>query len=185
MIKNILSLCLISLGLVAAGCTGKTDTPGAGDILAVSRTTPVVDGKINNAEYPVMINLSKLKVSFSRSATKLWFAVQSEAMGWVALGFGTSRMNNASMVMGYVKGDSSSVIELKGAGHGHNRQEPGLLLKSALAEDSNGTIFEGEIDAGRIISPDQAVLEFIVACGDDDDFAGYHSYRKGGAVKLK
>jgi len=155
------------------------------EIFTISTKLPEIDGTITKDEYPIVIDLKKVKVYLSRTDKMLSFAIAAESNGWVALGFNSNVMDKARMVLGYVKDGKQEVTEQIGAGHKHKDAETKILTQSVLTEDKTTTIFEGAMEINSILTKDQKTLDIIAAIGSSDNFTSIHSFRKAYSIDLQ
>ncbi len=136
-----------------------------------------IDAVIAAGEYSLAIDLAKAKVSLLWTEDTLAIAVTAETKGWVAVGLGSRRMDQAVIFIGYVTGDQAQMKIQKGAGHSHGDLDLQAMSAYAVAEKGKKTTLELALKAPFFIAPDQTELDLIVAFGGSDSFSGYHRYR--------
>ena len=96
----------------------------------------VVNGTIENEEaqeYPATYTdkTSGITVNWGFDDSLIYVGLQTKGRGWMAIGFGSPRMNEANMVIGYYTDDSTEVTNQIGSDHSHL---PALLSDSAIRE---------------------------------------------------
>ena len=99
-----------------------------------------IDGTIDNEdgpEYPATIadKVSGLTVHWGFDDSLMYVGLQTKGRGWMAIGFGSAKMNESNMIIGYYTDDSTEVVNQVGAGYAHNR-----------SPQSDSAIREAEID---------------------------------------
>jgi hypothetical protein len=103
-----------------------------------------VDGMIEEVEdegdvpeYPATFADKKtgLKVHWGFDDEYLYVALESRSKGWMAIGFGSAKMDGANMMLGYYTDDSAEVFNEVGKGYGHS-----------VAPGSDSLFEEWEID---------------------------------------
>ncbi len=100
----------------------------------------MIDGTIDNEEgpeYPASFSdkASGLTVNWGFDDSLIYVGLQTKGRGWMAVGFGSPKMNEANMMIGYYTEDSTEVMNQIGANHTH-----------ALSPQSDSAIREAEID---------------------------------------
>ena len=109
------------------------------------------DGVVNAGEYANQLAMGTYRLFWSTTADTIRIAVQSDAQGWVAVGFqpGT-RMKNADMVFGMMVDGAALVLDCYSTGdfgpHKADVEQGGTddLLSSAGARVGSTTTFEFE-----------------------------------------
>ena len=175
-IKNIVCASLFGLLLIAAA--------GAQQTLVVSSDTPQIDGVISQGEYSLVIELPEVVLYLNRTDEMLCVAVQSDLDGWVAVGLGSRRMDEASIYIGYV--DSGEQVFTKQLGRGHSHEDSSVAEPTAfrLKENQTGTVLELSFPASAFIPAGATSLSLIVADGRRDDLTTYHSMRRRLEIQL-
>lgn len=150
--------------------------------LSPSATLPTVDGVLGADEYSVTGNYGGMTLGASLSAdgTTLSLALVAPTTGWVAVGLGSSRMNNARMLLAYDANGTGAISEETGTGHRHKKATDPKVLSSAVHEADGKTTLEFTIPAAGYT--DGASLDLILAYGGRDDFTSMH--RKFAMAKL-
>lgn len=193
-IRTLMSALLLSVIAIQISAQGQKDEKKPDmqkpdekklEVLMVSNEIPKIDGSIAKGEYSLEVDFPKIKVYLTRSDKALYFGIIGDATGWVAIGLGSTRMNNAKIIMGYVKDAKAVVQEFNGIGHKHDEIDGKILKNSSLSETDGKTVFEGEVNPEMILTKDQDKLDFIVAISDADNFLGFHKAKAGYSVKLK
>ncbi|OHD72504.1 MAG: hypothetical protein A2177_10910 [Spirochaetes bacterium RBG_13_68_11] len=155
-------------------------------VLPVSKEKPTIDGVSVASEYPVGAQVGKMKLWLSRTTDTVYAAVSGETTGWVAMGFGSPKMDGALMFIGFVSGDGKSQLKIqKGAGHSHGDVESDALVQFAMKEEGGVTTLELAIKASSVIGKGAADLPMIFAMGGADSFTSLHRARSPQQVKLQ
>lgn len=99
-----------------------------------------IDGMIDNEdgpEYPATYKdkASGLTVHWGFDDSLMYVGLETKGRGWLAIGFGSDKMNESNMIVGYYTEDSTEVMNQIGANHAHAR-----------SPQSDSAIQEAEID---------------------------------------
>jgi hypothetical protein len=82
-----------------------------------------VDGYVDveEDEYPASFydKASGLTVYWGFDDSAIYVALETKGKGWMAIGFGSPKMNESNMVIGYYSEDSAEVFNQAGAGYTH------------------------------------------------------------------
>lgn len=214
--RLIVACCMIGLLVVGAACTGQQPetpspdatpaqaTPGATEptqMTLPSGTVPEggppawdADGVIGEGEYENSLEVGPgYTVHWNNDAEMLTMGLEAETEGWVAVGFEpTSRMNEADMVLGWVKDGQATVQDQFSIGptgpHPPDTDLGGTddLLASGGAEQEGTTVIEFSrlLDTGdaydTALSPGQTVT-VIWALSSGDDPNPQHDAGRGSA----
>lgn len=155
-------------------------------VLPVAEAWVEVDGVAGATEYAITADLGKFKLRMSRDADTVYAALSGETTGWVAVGFGSSRMDGALMFLGFVTKDGKSQLKIqKGAGHSHGDVESDALIQFAMKEAGGVTTLELALKASSIIGKNATDLPVIFSMGGSDSFSGFHLARGSQLVKLQ
>ncbi|MBM3330480.1 hypothetical protein FJY68_01355 [candidate division WOR-3 bacterium] len=108
------------------------------DSLLVDRVG--IDGVIDNEEgpeYPATYKdkASGITVHWGFDDSLIYVGLETKSRGWLAIGFGSARMDKSNMMIGYFTEDSTEVMNQVGANYAHNR-----------SAQSDSAIREAEID---------------------------------------
>jgi hypothetical protein len=152
--------------------------------LATTTAKPTADGVVAKNEYPATLTVGTSTVSMARSADALSIAISAQTQGWVAIGLGSSRMNGATIFIGYVANGKLELKVQQGSGHSHADLASDALIASAGKEENGVTTIELTLKPGAFIAKGQTELPFIMAWGNADSFFAIHAGRFGGTVKL-
>ena len=144
--------------------------------LSVSRSGVKIDGTVTDKEYALTIPLGRMTVHLNRTADTLDMAITAPTTGWVALGFGSDRMDGASLFLGTVQ---------DGVGHGHREVSAPLAVDYAMTEDKGSTTLEMAFKAADAISAGQRQLMVLAAYGSSDTITAYHTARDRVTVSLQ
>lgn len=83
-----------------------------------------IDGYVDREEneYPASFydKASGLTVSWGFDDSLVYVALETKGKGWFAIGFGSPKMHESNMVIGYYSDDSSDVRNQYGVGYGHS-----------------------------------------------------------------
>jgi len=135
-----------------------------------------VNGIAAAGEYNYFSSDKNIDLSLRRlDATRLAFNLKVKTTGWVAIGFGSQRMNGAHILIGYY--DSKPVYEEHvGVFNLHRKTTDKVLIESVMLEADGFTNWEGIIDSTRFTSSGK--LELILAYGSRDNLTSKHqAYR--------
>jgi hypothetical protein len=99
-----------------------------------------IDGVIDNEdgpEYPAtyLDKASGLTVHWGFDDSLIYVGLETKGHGWLAIGFGSDKMNESNLIIGYYTDDSAEVMNQIGANHAHAR-----------SPQSDSVIREAEID---------------------------------------
>jgi hypothetical protein len=164
----LLILVLLSLGLTLASAQTLSLTPSSVNI----------DGLISDKEYALTVPLEKMTVYVRRTADTLFLGLSAQTKGWVALGFGSERMDGARLFIGTVIDGTASLSQQLGKGHGHREISDNLTIDYAIVEDSGRTTLEIALKTADAIAVGQTELQVLAAFGSSDQITAYHSARE-------
>jgi len=156
----------------------------AQDRLFVSSETPMIDGIVSAGEYSLEIEMRRAVLYVNRTEQILSVALQSEFDGWVAVGLGSTRMDQASIYIGYVESGREVFAAELGRGHAHDSAPVVEPAEYRLTDSDEGTLLELSFPAEAIIPPGASTLSVIAACGKRDNLDSYHAVRKGLEIDL-
>ena len=96
----------------------------------------VIDGVIDNeegSEYPAtyLDKASGLTVHWGFDDSLVYVGLETKGRGWLAIGFGSAKMDESNMIIGYYTDDSTEVMNQIGVHHAHARS---LQSDSAVRE---------------------------------------------------
>jgi hypothetical protein len=178
--KIFLALSIIAFAGIAASAQA------ANPALAIGTAKPTLDGVVEASEYPVVIETGKETISLSRTADTLYVAVSANTAGWVAVGFGSLKMDGALMLIGFVGTDGKAQLKLqKGSGHSHGDVESDALVQFVMKEQGGKTVLEAVLKASSIFGKDAKTLPTIWAFGGGDNFTSFMQARGSFTVDLK
>ncbi len=140
---------------------------------------PLADGLVSPGEYSFMATKSGARISLALGAegSVLYAAIDAPTRGYVALGFGSLKMNGASLFMALDKAGKSTVSEQLGSGHGHSEAKGASILASAVKTAAGRTVFEFSLPAAPFISAGK--LELVYSFGGMDLFAYHFPFARG------
>jgi hypothetical protein len=156
----------------------------AQDRLIVSADSPEIDGIISPGEYSLTVELPRGMLYLNRTREVLSIALQSELDGWVAVGLGSQRMNQASIYIGYVDSGEQVFARQLGRGHSHRDSPVAEPTDVRLKENQVGTVLELSFPRSAFVQEGSTTLSLIVACGNRDNLDSYHSMRRGLEIGL-
>ena len=160
-----LAFALLATGLFAAP-----------EAIAPSDKLPSIDGSVATGEYTWTKKMGNATISFSVGSDGLaYLAISAPTNGWVALGFGSDRMNNALIAMAYDDGKQPFFVEQKGAGHGHSDVSTPSVQKWSVKNDNGTTTLEISFDSKLATVGDQ--IKLIFAFGRDTNLKNRHQER--------
>jgi hypothetical protein len=174
--KKIACLLIYTLLVLAAA--------GAQETLAVSVKEPEVDGMISPGEYSLVIELPRGVLYVNRTEELLSLALQSDLDGWVSVGLGSQRMNDAAIYIGFVDDGEQVFAKQLGRGHGHKDAAVAEPVAFRLKENERGTVMEISFPDSAFIPVGASSFTMIVACGRRDNLTSYHSMRRGLEIGL-
>jgi hypothetical protein len=157
------------------------------DRLALTDKSPAIDGSTAAGEYSFTQDFANASLYAARNKDTISFAFRAATTGWVAIGVGSTVMNNAHIFIGYVKDGQPQLKEQLGAGHSHgdyNATDSGLI-NMAIKEENNATTLEVALHAQNVIRAGQQELPIIVAYGTQDSFMVRHSFRTAVVLQLQ
>jgi hypothetical protein len=181
--KLFLAISIITFMLTGFIAGAQASNPG----LALGTTKPTLDGVVVASEYGVAITeTNKPTIWLSKTTDTLYVAVSADTTGWVAVGFGSLKMDGALMLIGFVGSDGKAQLKLqKGAGHSHGDVESDALLQFAMKEQGGKTVLEAALKVSSIIGKDAKTLPMIWAIGGGDNFTSFMRARGSLTVDLK
>jgi hypothetical protein len=180
--KIIAALCMSVFLFVGFSASAQTQAL----VLPISKEKPTVDGASAASEYPVGTEIKGMKLWLARTADTVYAALSAPTTGWVAMGFGSPKMDGALMFIGFVSADGKSQLKIqKGAGHSHGDMESDALVQFAMKEEGGVTTLELAIKASSVIGKGATDLPMIFAMGGADSFTSLHRARASQQVKLQ
>lgn len=163
----VLILILLSLGLTLASAQKLPITPSSVN----------VDGLISEKEYALTVPLEKMTVVITRTADTLFIGLSAQTKGWVALGFGSERMDGAHLFIATVSDGTASLSQQLGSGHSHKEISENLAIDYAIVEDSGRTTLEMALKTSDVIAIGQKEIAILVSFGGTDKITAHHSAR--------
>lgn len=172
-----ITLCLLWLIIAAAAISG-------GNGLKKTSNKTVVDGVIQSGEYSIHHEFDKMDLFLNWTQSKVYVAVVAETEGWIGVGFGSLKMNNAHILIGFVDNGKAVLKEQKGKGRSHRDTKTLYVQSFEMKETFGNTTLELEFKEEDVITPGQKSLGMIIAFGAGDSFTMYHSSRKGFSIDI-
>ncbi len=183
MMKNLAALVALTAFLFAASAIGAQTKPVE---LSPSDTWVTVDGVSAASEYTATAESGKTKLSLARDKDNVYVSIAGETTGWIAVGFGSLKMDGALMFIGFVGTDGKAQGKLqKGKGHTHADFASDALVQFAMKEANGVTTLELVVKAASVIVKDAKALPVIWAVGGADSFVSPHRSRGSLTVTLK
>jgi hypothetical protein len=152
--------------------------------LGQTKTAPKIDGVIGDGEYSQSLDSGNMKLSLSWVGDTLSIAVSGQTSGWVAVGLGSPKMNDAVLYIGAADGGKGQLKVQKGAGHGHADTDGSAPSSYVLREADGQTVLELALPASAFIAAGQKQLDVIYALGGDKVLASRHKARYAAQVSL-
>jgi hypothetical protein len=123
MVFNRFALLLAGLGALALS---RAQTPSVIPYDSTMDDRVAVDGVIDNedgSEYPGVYvdKASGLTAYWGFDDSLLYVGLETKGRGWMAIGFGSAKMDESNMIVGYYTDDSTDVANYVGANHTHAR----------------------------------------------------------------
>jgi hypothetical protein len=154
------------------------------EILKVTADSPQIDGIISEGEYSMVVELPGAMLYLNRTAELLSIALQSELKGWVAVGLGSQKMDEAHIYIGYVDSGKQVFAKQLGRGHSHKDSQAAEPTAFSLKENQTGTVLELSFPSSAFIPAGATRLLLIAASGSQDNLTSYHSMRRGLEIRL-
>jgi hypothetical protein len=106
-----------------------------------------------------------------------------ETTGWIGVGLGSSKMDGATIFMGYVKDGKPVFSQQKGSGHTHSAMDMPLWDQESVTLDSGKTTLGFHLPAAQI--PYQGnQLPFIVAWSGATNLTQHHDAHDTGVLSF-
>ena len=164
-----------------------------------STAVPILDGTIGRDEYGAMMTFGggKFNLHWSLDGDEVYFALQGETTGWVALGLEPTRaMQDADMLMGWVEGGRASVLDAFSTGaFGPHPPDTDLggssdILDFAGSERNGITTIELKRKLSTRDRYDKAVatrgtMSIIWAVGRSDSYLTKHADAGSGVISME
>lgn len=182
-----------------AATAAAEDTPTATPEPPTSETEEswTADGVIGENEYTSTEDFSGLRFWWKNDARYLYFAIEGDTTGWVAVGFDPqNRMQGANYIFGYVTADGVEIWDAygtapTGATHPPDDELGGTtdIVTFAGLEQDGVTRLEVQIpldsgdDYDKVMVPGES-YRYIIAMGGEDSFNAYHLKYAGGQLDL-
>lgn len=153
--------------------------------LPVSPSAAKLDGLVADKEYALTLPLGKMTVYLTRTADVMNMAINAPTTGWVALGFGSDRMDGARLFLGTVADGKAALSQQRGSGHSHKDLQGPLKLDYSMSEAAGSTTLEIAFKAADVIPAGQGTLTILAAYGATDTVTAYHTARDRVTVTLR
>ena len=181
--KTIAVFAALAVFLLAASATGAQTNPV---VLSPSDAWVTVDGVSAASEYTATAEIGKTKLSLARDKDNLYVSITGDTTGWIAVGFGSLRMDGAFLFICFVGADGKAQGKLQtGKGHTHADVASEALVQFAMKEAGGVTTLELVLKASSVIAKDATSLPVIWAVGTSDSFSALHKARGSLTLTLK
>lgn len=181
--KPLIAIAMPILFLAAAAIAG---AQAAAVVLSASDAWVTVDGVSAASEYTAVYESGKTKLSLARDKDNVYVSITGETTGWIAVGFGSLKMDGALMFIAFVGTDGKAQGKIqKGRGHTHADVASDALVQFAMKEAGGATTLELVLKAASVIGRDAKELPMIWAVGGADSFIAPHRSRGSLTVTLK
>ena len=181
--KKIIAALCVSAFLLAAFSASAQAKPL---VLPVAEAWVEVDGVAGATEYAATAEAGKMKLRMSRDAETVYAGFSGETTGWVAVGFGSWKMDGSLMFIGFVGKDGKTQLKIqKGSGQSHRDVESDAMIEFAMKEEGGVTTLELALKASSLFRSGATDLPVIFAMGGSDSFISPHRARSALQVKLQ
>lgn len=170
-----------------------TESPSQLPLEPIERWNP--DGVLGDDEYLQEMQFGDFEIRWMTSEKTAYFGLRVKTNGWVAIGFSpSSRMKDADMVIGTVRGDNAGVSDQFSTGtfgpHLPDVELGGTIDIREFAGREQGdytTIeFSRALDTGdkydNVIT--RGTMKIILAYGSTDDTTQQHSVRRSEEITI-
>ncbi len=178
--------------------TAQATTPSVGEKKPVLAQKPgewKADGLIADNEYSKVQSLAEVEVFSRIDGDKVRIALKAKTNGFVAIGFDPAdRMNGADVILGFVKDGKASVADMYSTGptgpHPPDDQQGGRNDVTVFGGSKKDGITVIEFERKLVTGDDKDKIikvgdnKIIWAIGDVEAFAGRHTKRGSGVLKL-
>lgn len=148
----------------------------AAESITPSSTAPTLDGIVAAGEYTWTKDINTATISANLGTDGLlYLAISAPTSGWVALGFGSDRMDNALIAMAYDDGKTPFFTEQTGKGHSHSDAKDQVIKQWSVKTVDGKTTLEIAVPADSAKSMD--LIKVIYAYGKDKNIHNYHAKR--------
>jgi hypothetical protein len=131
-------------------------------------------------EYSYSYDFKDSVLHLNWSGGEVFIGYTVETKGWIAVGYGSTKMNDAHIFIGFVDDGEAQFSEHTGRGHAHSKSDARYVQSYKLSEKSGLTTLELEIPEEDMIDSGQKTLEIILGYGKRDSFNQYHSGTRTG-----
>lgn len=183
--KKISLILLFLLGLSSLYLQGMHRAQAGETVLKQTAKAATVDGIVEIDEYSYSYNYKQLSLYLNKTSERLYAAVTAETEGWVGVGFDSSKMDNADIIIGYIQDGKTLIKEQKGSGKKHIDSDIPYVKSYAMKESSGKTTLEVELILQDVIKRGQKTLSMIMAYGKSDSLSKYHKLRAAVEIELE
>lgn len=177
-----LFILMLGTGWVIAGSAFQVDA-----VVPYNETSQVViDGTINQREYAGLYEESNtgIRIHWEHNGENMYIGLISSGTGWVAVGFGSQKMDSANLIIGAVDDTGAVTLSDQSAkGWSHNEDSQDNIIKKAGTQSAKETIIEFIFPLNSEDSADHSfemggTYGFIVAYhASSDNFDSIHTKR--------
>ncbi|HUX50358.1 MAG TPA: DOMON domain-containing protein [Spirochaetia bacterium] len=147
---------------------------------------PVADGTVGQSEYANVHQDNRMTVYSTITSNTLYIAVTAPTDGWVAVGLGTSKMNGATIFMGYVDDNMAPQTTVqRGSGHSHSATQEVTPISEVVGSGNGITTLEIAVNRADFADAGQKQLDYIYAYGTAKNFRTRHVFRNAGTLSLQ
>jgi hypothetical protein len=179
LMKSILSIVMMGLAL-GAYAGGEPEEP-LENLPVPAGEKVVVDGKIGEGEYDEVQNIrDRMAIYTQKEGEMITVGVLARTTGWIALGFGSGKMDGAHMLFGFVQEDGTVQFEEHlGQGWSHSASSESYAQDYALTLEEGIVSMEATVPLSLVYDNGPS---FIYAYGPQANFTVRHSFRGSGTM---
>lgn len=146
---------------------------------------PLADGKIGPSEYAASRTDGKITIYWTVASDTIYMAVSAPTSGWVAVGLGSSRMNGATIFMGYVDENGNPMVTVqKGRSHTHSPTSDVTPVAEVVGSANGTTVLEIAVRRSEVTQPGASRLDYIYAYSTAKNFRTRHVFRNASSLSL-
>ena len=147
-------------------------------ILSPTNVATTLDGVIQENEYSYeqSFDEDRVRLHLNWTADVFSVAITANTPGWVSVGFGSLKMNESRIFIGYVDDTGAAFRTDLGQGYAHMASAAESPLGQSLSESGGYTTMELEALPTQHLDAD-GQLPLILAYGRGDSFTSMHSFR--------
>ena len=168
---------------VTAGAQMDTQSLGAADKVEASMVAqeeaPLIDGSVRGGEYGVNLHYDGIVIGLALVRDTVYVSAAAETTGWVAVGFGSDKMDGARILFSFVDGKGRArFTEQEGSGHKHRDVSNTVATAHAVAESDGITTLEAALPVAFIRGTvdESGLFPMIMAYGMRDSMRVIHRF---------